>query len=269
MYFTSLPDHSKPGFDEQAHFNMFKASNVIFNAVSSNSGCDNHVGCLSFKTVLSGEEWYGINHHRIAVRPGQFLMLNDDQWYSSRIDHDKVRVVSIFFKNDFASSVFYDAINDEKPLLDHPFDSSGALEFYQTLYEHGPDVQTRLMEIIKLLEAHPYESGCADECLIGFLSHLIQTHKSELYRTKNVYAIKPGTRTEIYKRLCIAKDILHSYYMENLDLNAISSTACMSVPQLVRQFKNVFHVTPHQYLIQVRLKRAKDLLSLPGNQYTR
>src|SRR5882724_5501463 len=74
MYFTSLPDHTKPGFDEQAHFGKFKTHNVIFNALSSGVHCDHHVGCLSLKTVLQGEEWYGVNHRHVALRPSQFLI---------------------------------------------------------------------------------------------------------------------------------------------------------------------------------------------------
>src|ERR1022692_2191701 len=102
MYFTSLPDHSKPGFDEQSHFGQFKKHNIIFNALSTYSNCDKHVGCLSFKTVLSGEEWYGIGNHRLAVRPGQFLVLNDEQTYSCRIEKgDEARVFSGFFKKEF------------------------------------------------------------------------------------------------------------------------------------------------------------------------
>src|ERR1041385_3881711 len=140
MYFTSLPDHNKPGFDEQLHFSNFKKHNIVFNALISNSHCENHVGCLSFKTVLSGEEWYGINNRRVAVRPGQFLILNDDQIYSSSIDTiGKVQSFSIFFRNEFASAAFADKLQNEEQSLDNPFYNEGRIpEFFQTLSYTGP-----------------------------------------------------------------------------------------------------------------------------------
>ncbi|QNR85803.1 hypothetical protein H9N25_04925 [Pedobacter riviphilus] len=99
MYLTSLPDHSNPDFDQDLHFRRFKMQNVVFNTVSSYSFCDDHVGCLSFKTILKGEEWYGVNNRRLAIRPGQFLILNDEQNYSCKIDsHDKVRGYRFFFR---------------------------------------------------------------------------------------------------------------------------------------------------------------------------
>jgi AraC family transcriptional regulator len=261
MYFTSLPDHSTPGFDNQLHFSRFKQHNIVFNTVSSYSYCHNHVGCLSLKTVLSGEEWYTINNRRVAIRPGQFLILNNDQNYSCSIDAlDKVRGISVFFKKEFASAVLRDAMNTEQAMLDTPFTSDEKpIEFFQTLHAIQADLQLQLVNLIADLETGGY-TGMTDEYLVLLLQHLIKTHKSELKRADKVAAIKPGSKKEIYKRLCVAKDLLHSTFMDAPDLNSISSIACLSVPQLIRQFKAVFQITPYQYLIQLRLKNAVELL---------
>lgn len=262
MYFTSLPDHTQPGFDENLHFSKFKKHNIIFNALSSKSACDDHVGCLSLKTVLSGEEWYGINRRHLAVRPGQFLLLNDDQNYSCRIDtSEKVQCLSVFFKNDFASAVFRDMRYKEDHLLDNPLaNEEEPLEFFQTLNPIEPELQLQLSNLISSLDKEGYNSAMVDEQLVFLLQGLIEGQKLELKRADKVKAVKASTKRELYKRLCIAKDVLHSSYMENTDLNKLSEEACLSVPQLVRQFKSVFHLTPHQYLIQIRLKKAAELL---------
>ena len=264
MYFTSLPDHAKPGFDEQLHFSRFKKHNIVFNALSSYSHCDNHVGCLSFKTVLSGEEWYGINNRRIAVRPGQFLMLNDDQNYSCHIDTgEKVKCLSIFFKKEFASSVFRDTVSDTGILLDDPFNhDKNTLEFFQNLNSIEPALQRQLLNLITTLDTGDYNNTLMDEQLVFLLHHLIQTHKSEAKHAGKVNALKVSTQKEVYKRLCIARDVLHSSYMDNPDLDMLSGVACLSVSQLVMQFKAVFQVTPHQYLNRFRLERAAELLKL-------
>jgi AraC family transcriptional regulator len=264
MYFTTLPDHSKPGFDEALHFSQFKKHNIIFNALSSYSHCDNHVGCLSFKTVLSGEEWYGINHHQLAIRPGQFLMLNDDQTYSCHIDtSEKVRSLSFFFEKEFAATVLHDTLSREDSLLDNPFNSGHKTpEFFQTLNNISPELQQQLTTLLHILHQQGYHPGRTDESLVFILRDLIGSQKSAAAQVANVNAIKSSTRTEIYKRLCIVKDVLHSSYMDSPDLHMLSNLACLSVPQLIRQFKSVFHATPHQYLIGIRLRHAAELLKL-------
>jgi AraC-type DNA-binding domain-containing proteins len=262
MYFTSLPDHTKPGFDEALHFSNFQKHNIIFNALSSRSHCDNHVGCLSFKTVLNGEEWYGIDKHRVAVRPGKFLILNNDQNYSCSIDHDeKVRVLSFFFQKEFAAAVFRDVLHSEETSLDTPFaPGEKPPEFFQTLYDITPELQLQLSSLISSLESSGYSNAMVDEHIVFLLHYLVRTHRSETTRIQSVNALKSSTKTEIYKRLCIARDVLHSSYMDQPDLQALSNLACLSVPQLVRQFKTVFQTTPHQYLIRIRLEHAAELL---------
>jgi len=262
MYFTSLPDHNKPGFDEQLHFSSFKKHNIVFNALVSSSYCEDHVGCLSFKTVLSGEEWYGINNRRVAVRPGQFLMLNDEQTYSSSIDTiGKVQSFSIFFRNEFAAAVFADKLRGEEHLLDDPFYNDGRVpEFFQTLNIIEGDLLKQLWGLIFSLDNEAYDNNLLDEHLVDVLQSLISTYKSEAKRSAGVDAIKASTQTEIYKRLCVAKDFMHSHFFDKPDLQSISNEACLSVPQLVRQFKTVFNKTPHQYLTRVRLDHAALLL---------
>ncbi|PSL44297.1 AraC-like DNA-binding protein [Chitinophaga niastensis] len=261
MYFTSLPDHTSPGFDEALHFSKFKQHNIIFNAVSSKSHCDRHVGCLSIKTILSGEEWYGVDNQQLVVRPGKFLILNDDQDYSCRIDAtEKVRVLSVFFRKDFATAVFRDALYSEEALLDNPFETNGqALEFFQKLNDTDPGLEQKLMSLQTMLNRYGHDN-MVDEHLVFLLHHLIRLHKTETVYTDRVSAVKVNTRTEIYKRLCIVKDILHSTFMDKPDLSLISNTACLSVPQLIRQFKAVFRTTPHQYLTRIRLAHAARLL---------
>jgi AraC-like DNA-binding protein len=262
MYFTSLPDHNKPGFDEQLHFSSFKKHNIVFNALVSSSRCEDHVGCLSFKTVLSGEEWYGINNHRVAVRPGQFLILNDDQTYSSSIDTiGQVQSFSIFFRNAFASAVFSDKLYSEQQSLDNPFNNDGRVpEFFQTLNHTEPGLLTTLANLVFSLEDEGDDGNLVDEHLVGVLQYLIGTYKTEAKRADDVNAIKVSSRTEIYKRLCVAKDFMHSSFADKPDLQAISNEACLSVPQLVRQFKTAFNATPHQYLTSIRLDYAAGLL---------
>jgi len=273
MYFTHLPDHTDPGFDEQLHFSRFGQQNIVFNAVSSKSHCDRHVGCLSLKTIWSGEEWYGVDGRRLAVRQGQFLILNNDQEYSCKIDTpEKVRVVSIFFKKEFAAAVFRDALSGEDALLEQPFEAGRRpLEFFQTLGEVDAALQHRITRLINVLNEYGYEKNRVDEHLVFLLHYLMRTHKTEVARAGRVYAVKPSTRVEIYKRLCIAKDLMHSSYMERPDLDAIGNAACLSTPQLVRHFKAVFQRTPHQDLVRIRLNHAAELLrrtSLPVHEIT-
>lgn len=268
MYFTSLPDHAQPGFDEARHFDQFRKHNIIFNAESKESYCDDHVGCLSIKTVLSGEETYGVDGRQLAVRPGQFLVLNNDQRYACRISsREKVRCLSVFFKKEFASSVLFDTMYSEEFLLDNLATGNGVMpEFFQTLRQVTPDMERHFSGLVSLLETRGYHEAMTDEYLVFLLRYLVDVHRSDVRSSGRIKAVKAGTRQEIYKRLCIARDILHSSPGVHMDLSEIGAQAGMSVPQLVRQFKSAFHTTPYQYLVGIRLRQAAHLLQHSSEQ---
>ena len=57
------------------------------------------------------------------------------------------------------------------------------------------------------------------------------------------------------------KQFIDTNFAENLDLDVLAKKAYLSKFHFIRSFKNIYGVTPHQYLISVRIKEAKRLLS--------
>lgn len=259
FFFNTLPNHNDIRFDERSHFARFRKHNMVFNATTTRSHCEKHVGCLSIKTVWTGEESYRFNGVQRTVTPGQFLLLNDEQTYSSNIDSsEKVKSFAVFFSSRFAAAVFRDAKRREELLLDNAGDDHKEVpEFFQQLYV----TDSTLDEMLKRISIMSYDQVEMDEQLIFVLNHLLKVHKSEIKRSKKVEAVKPSSKIEIYRRLCIARDVLHSSYTTDVDLETIGREASMSVPQLVRQFKAVFNTTPHQYLRGIRLTQSARQLN--------
>jgi AraC family transcriptional regulator len=93
-------------------------------------------------------------------------------------------------------------------------------------------LQLKLAHLINALDKEGYNGQMVDECLIYVLRHLIGVQQANLQQVTKIDAIKSATRMEIYKRLCIARDFLHSTYINNPNLDDISKEACLSVPQL-------------------------------------
>src|SRR5437660_12527667 len=66
--------------------------------------------------------------------------------------------------------------------------------------------------------------------------------------------------SDIYQRLCRARSFIDECYDLPLDLREISKQACLSRYHFLRLFRDTFETTPHQYLIQRRIEKAKELL---------
>jgi AraC-like DNA-binding protein len=68
-------------------------------------------------------------------------------------------------------------------------------------------------------------------------------------------------RHDGFRRLCRAREILARLDGPQPTIEALAREVRISPSHFIRQFEAVFGVTPHQYRIQVRLDRAKQLLA--------
>jgi AraC-like DNA-binding protein len=73
---------------------------------------------------------------------------------------------------------------------------------------------------------------------------------------------------EVYQRLCRARAFIDHCYDHPLSLDQISSQACFSRYHFLRLFRQAFNKTPHQYLIERRIEKAKELLSADNLRVT-
>lgn len=67
-------------------------------------------------------------------------------------------------------------------------------------------------------------------------------------------------RIYLFKRIIQAKLFIDTHYSERIDLDNISDEAHFSKFHFIRLFKSIYGKTPHQYLIQVRIEKAIQLL---------
>src|SRR5688500_20382722 len=69
-----------------------------------------------------------------------------------------------------------------------------------------------------------------------------------------------STDLETLERLARARDFIDHCYDHPLSLDQISEKACFSRYHFLRLFRQAFNKTPHQYLIERRIEKAKELL---------
>ena len=66
----------------------------------------------------------------------------------------------------------------------------------------------------------------------------------------------------LYRRIVQAKLFIDQNYSENIDVGEIADEACYSKFHFIRTFKGIYGKTPHQYLMSVRIEKAKELLEM-------
>ena len=90
---------------------------------------------------------------------------------------------------------------------------------------------------------------------ISEIARMLHKGFDELYIMEETYP-----KIYLYKRIVQAKLFMDTHFAEKIDLNNIADEAYFSKFHFIRLFKKIYNKTPHQYLTEVRIGKAKELL---------
>ena len=115
---------------------------------------------------------------------------------------------------------------------------------------HDPQMAAAFQIAHRRLET---KSGAleADEGMFSVLAALFGRHGS---------AIILPVETREKRAVHTARDYLTDNYESDIGLEELASIAGLSRAHLIRAFRKEFHITPHAYLTDVRIRRARRLL---------
>ena len=65
----------------------------------------------------------------------------------------------------------------------------------------------------------------------------------------------------LYRRIVQAKLYIDQHFQEHINLEMVSEEAAFSKFHFIRLFKKIYQKTPHQYLREVRLDQARQLMT--------
>ena len=217
---------------------------------------------IAFRLVFAGHEQYKTGNRSLTLYPGYFLSLNEGVSYSREIDSSEpVSSFSIQLTRDFYND-FITSLEGHQNLLDNPFKGDDrSFDLPMSILPLQGDLKYTAINLKRYLEA-----GYWDELLLtSYLHHyLINYYKilnaEVISGFKRLDFMQKSTRVEIMRRLLLAKDFIISNYHSKLTLEEIAAVACLSKNHLLRSFKQAYKISPYQFLIQVRMERARHLL---------
>jgi AraC-like DNA-binding protein len=146
-------------------------------------------------------------------------------------------------------------------LLDAPEDRGTTASFFERYTSHDRSVSPKVRELRAGFKSDELiRDGWLEEKLRELLAAMVKTQDGLKRRTDELPAARASTREELWRRVNRARDFLHAHLGSQVRLSDVAVAACLSPFHLLRTFQSAFRQTPHQYLNQCRLERAKFLL---------
>jgi AraC family transcriptional regulator len=220
------------------------------------------VGCLSIKTFRGGEAVYNVGTGRYRVPPESYLVLNQRQPYEITIDAVlPFESFCLFFEDGFVEDAHRSLTVPSLRLLDDPQAYSiEPIYFFERTYPHDDVVSPALDRLKAELPQRRDDEVWINQQLQIVLERLLEVHHGLNVEMASLSALRAATREELYRRLYRARDFIAASFDERLTLDDMARVACLSPSHFLRSFQQLFRQTPHQFLTDQRLRRARRLL---------
>ena len=217
---------------------------------------------LSLKCMFNGRALYKIDRAEFSVDDGGYLILNDGQPYSIEIaSPTRVETFVLWFPTGWAEEVLRSSTLPADRLLSEPGRGVNNASFFERYTPHNGTVSPKVHELRAAFKAQEIiDDEWLEEKLRELLASMLRTQGVVKRETDNLPAVRASTREELWRRINRARDFLHAHLGSPIKLSEVAGAACMSPFHLLRTFQATFRQTPHQYLNQCRLERAKFLL---------
>ena len=209
---------------------------------------------VAAKFVVSGQETYIVNGKKFLVNEGEYILGNNNQ-LTEVIISQKTLGLCIDISNDIIVEI-----------IKNKFENNDLNEFI-------------ISDKFLINKYHSHNTNLGHS--ITQLSSKILNDKDELLRTELFYSIgesivndqsiifeqysklnfkKQIVNEEVFRNLLKAKELIDDCFLNKISIEELSRTALISKYAFIRLFKTTFGLTPYHYILQKRLRFAKELL---------
>jgi AraC-like DNA-binding protein len=215
---------------------------------------------LGIKYVLSGKETYSVDGKEYMVEANEFLLVNDEQQYAAQITGNDIATgICIQVNNEIINDVHTSLTADTDKLIDEPSNTlSQSITFLNAVSKVHASKAAEVLTRIKMYYNEP--ASFSEELYYQIASAFVQEHLEVKNQICQLKAKKKYTQEELYRRIKKAKEIIGDCYLQDIDMTEIAKRVNLSKFYFLRTYKQVFHISPYQYLIKKRLQHAMQLL---------
>lgn len=261
MILHAYPDYTKSGFNINAPCPEHKWPNMIIRNKTKNAYYPLHTGPLTVKFTFKGEEYFATKQRSYRVTSYTYLILNNGQKYSARIQSEtEVETLSVFFRPQFAEDVLSSLVTSDDNILDVESTLSQPVSFIEMLYDHDTLLYPFMFKF-RMAAKHNYDDELwLEDELYALLKCLLEIHRKTGLEIGKIKAVKKSTRIEIYKRISKAKEYIDDNFTNDIKIEDAAKEACMSAFHFLRHFKKIYDETPYQYITRNRINKAFQLI---------
>jgi AraC family transcriptional regulator len=235
---------------------------IILNVKTTYCDRQNIKGPLSFFSNIKGHSFISAGSKKVKVNEQSFFISNHSQHYSLEVDNQEgSEIFNIHLGQSYWEDFILSYLIKEENLVDNPFEKlDNSFELPNSLFLKNEQVNALILSLYQRLNSSKIEKIELEEKIYPLCLQLLKIRGDYKQQIHNFSAIKYSTRQEMLKRISFSTDYILSNPELHFSLDELSGISCLSKFHYLRVFKQIHKITPHQYVLNVRLHKAKQLL---------
>jgi AraC-like DNA-binding protein len=216
---------------------------------------------IGLLTAMKGSCDFYVNGARQRIDGSKTFFINRGSRLAFSVGAKTSAPALLFFRTTLPDLVQHSLNYGHEVLPDEPFDNLPYDFSYLERTHLDPRLQETISSLIDLAgNCSAFSSLSADLLIRHLFEDLLKANRDGYRLSKNIQAAKASTRLEIFRRVSHARDWMDAHDSTDITLTTIAAEAAMNSQHFLRMFKQVYLITPHQYLIDRKLKKARQLL---------
>ncbi|MBS1660496.1 MAG: helix-turn-helix transcriptional regulator [Bacteroidetes bacterium] len=225
-------------------------------------------GPFSFFLNIHGSSKCSVDRQTTYINEEHYFVSNRAQLYTLQIE-EPADTFNIHFGDAFSESVLNALITPADQVLSNGTEKQQTpFAFFNQLHRRDAVFNSLVDAIRRSYQEQGFNRMHFEEQLAALLSYHLLQHRHIVDSLHRLPPIRQTTRVELYKRLSRARDLLHSCFTADrpcfsadLSLDQLSAEACLSKYHFLRLFRQTYGLSPHQYLQNLRLEKARTMLT--------
>jgi len=221
-------------------------------------------GPFSFFLNIRGNSLCSVDRQTTRIDEDNYFVSNRSQLYTLQVEENSTstETFNIHFGEFFSESVLNALITPADRILDAGTEKQlSPVLFFNQLHRRDATFNALIQSILSSQKALGPDRLRFEEQLTALLSYYLQQHHHITKIVNNLPPVRKATRIELYKRLSRAMDVLRSRFCGTVSLDQLAAEACLSKYHFLRLFRQAYGLSPYQYIQELRIEKARDLLT--------
>ena len=220
-------------------------------------------GPFSFFLNIRGSSLCSVDGQTSRINAESYFVSNRAQLYTLQVEKGSTtETFNIHFGDFFAESVLNSLITPADRILDRGTEKQlSPFRFFNQLHRRDAVFDGLVNTILQSDNKYCFNRLAFEEQLSSLLVYHLQQHRHIAEIVHKLPPVREATRIELYKRLSRAMDAIHAGFDGALNLGVLSAEACLSKYHFLRLFRLAYGLSPWQYIQQLRVEKARSLLS--------